>query len=220
MGFNSVWAAVLVSLAILFPVVDAVAQGSEFHKHVASGDLAKVRATIGAGKINLEKRDKRGDTAVIVAARTGNLKMLQLLVKSGAKINAFDRKRRDVLNIAITTKNPALARVALELGADPTLVTSVYDGSAVIYGSAKGAVEIVEMLLKAGAPVNRVNNLGWTALLEVAILGDGSEPYIRIAKMLIKAGANKTLADRDDKTPFDHATMRGHKKLASVLALP
>ncbi|KAG1649051.1 Fructosamine kinase FrlD [Nymphon striatum] len=124
---------------------------------------------------DLEAQNVQGDTAVITAARLGNLVAIEALVNAGADINALDRNKRDILNIAITTQNIDLARHALSLGADPTLVTSVYDGGAIIYGSAKGAVEIVEMLIAAGAPVNRVNNLGWTALLEVAILGDGSQ---------------------------------------------
>jgi len=140
-----------------------------------------------------------------------------MLVKQGANINALDRKKRDVLNIAISTRNPELARTALQVGIDPTMVTSVYDGGAIIYGSAKGAVEIVDMLLKAGAPVNRINNLGWTALLEVAILGDGSEKYVSIAKMLIQAGADKTIKDKEGRTPFDHAESREHAELARVL---
>lgn len=168
---------------------------------------------------DLEKVNAAGDTAVLVAARAGDLDALLALVQAGANVNAMDRKRRDVLNIAITTQNPALAELALSLGADPTMVTSVYDGAAIIYGSAKGAVEIVRMLTQAGAPVNRVNNLGWTALLEVAILGDGSKDYRDIAAMLIASGADPAIRDRDGRTAFDHAQAKGHAALARILSV-
>ena len=195
----------------------ALSSGNDIFNHIEKGNVTKMMELVKAKVITLEAKNSDGDTAVIVAARHGQLEMLRFLVKNGANINILDRRKRDVLNIAITTKNPELVRVALDLGSDPTLVTSVYDGGAIIYGSAKGAVEIVELLIKAGAPVNRVNNLGWTALLEVAILGDGSENYISIAEMLIKAGADKTITDKEGKTPFDHASSKGHVKLARIL---
>ena len=179
--------------------------------------IAELRLPVGTGCVSLEHRNAAGDTAVLSAARKGDLALLQRLVEAGADINALDPKKRDDLNIAITTRNPDLARKALSLGADPSLVTSVYDGGAVIYGSAKGAVEIVGMLIEAGAPVNRINNVGWTALLEVAILGDGSERYQKIARMLINAGADASIADRDQRKPFDHAVSRGHTELARIL---
>lgn len=212
----------VVALSLLFVGVlsySVMASDTDVFTYIKEGSVDKVSATLNNDGLNLEKRNLSGDTPVIVAARHGRLEILQLLVNAGANINALDRKKRDVLNIAITTRNPELARVALELGADPTLVTSVYDGGAIIYGSAKGAVEIVEMLIKAGAPLNRVNNLGWTPLLEVAILGNGSGKYISIANILIEAGADPSIPDRNGKTPFDHAKARGHDALAHILEL-
>lgn len=201
---------------VFFPYVVA-AQNDEVFKYIKRGSIEKLKLNLNSQAIDLEQRNLIGDTPVIVAARNGNLDILRLLVKHGANINALDRKKRDVLNIAITSRNPELARTALQLGADPTMVTSVYKGGAIIYGSAKGAVEIVDMLIKAGAPVNRVNRLGWSALLEVAILGDGSQAYVTIAGMLIKAGGDKTIRDRDGQTPYDHAKSRGYSQLAEVL---
>ncbi len=204
---------------LIGPILSAQAQsnGSDFFAAVKSGDVSRLMAVLSDQHPDLELRDARGDTALLMAARQNDLKIVELLTKRGANINAMDAKRRDVLNIAISNKNPELARLALNLGSDPTLVTSVYDGAAVIYGSAKGEVEIIQMLVKAGAPVNRVNNLGWTALLEVAILGDGTEPYVEIAKVLTQAGADRAVEDKDGKTAFDHAVARGHTALAKVL---
>jgi len=184
---------------------------------IPQATLAELEPILAAHD-NLEERNAAGDTAVIVAAREGRIDILEQLVQHGANINALDLKKRDVLNIAVTTRNPDLARVALKLGADATMVTSVYDGGAIIYASAKGATDIVKMLLEAGAPVNRVNNLGWTALLEVAILGSDTKPYHDIAMQLIAAGADKSITDNDGKSPFDHARAKGYTELAKLLA--
>ncbi len=132
----------------------------------------------------------------------------------------MNHKHRDILNIAISVRNPEIARLALQAGADPTLVTSVYQGSALIYATHQAQLEIIQMLITAGAPLNRVNNLGWTALLEAAILGDGSEDYASAVKLLLDAGADKSIVDKKGKTPLDHARDKGHQLLIELLDKP
>ncbi|SFJ96959.1 hypothetical protein SAMN04488518_101523 [Pseudovibrio ascidiaceicola] len=183
---------------------------------VEANDM-KALDQIAKGGASLDARDSSGDTAVIIAARRGDLELFEHLVNLGANINLMDAKKRDVLNIAISTNNPELARLALDLGIDPSMVTSVYEGSALIYGSHQGAVEIVSMLIDAGAPLDHVNNLGWTALLEATILGDGSEPYQIIVKKLVDAGADKTIADRNGALPISHARNKGHTAIVQLL---
>ena len=55
------------------------------------------------------------------------------------------------------------------MGPDP----SPYDGTALIAAAHLGHHEVVRALVEAGAPLDHVNNLGWTALIEAVILGDG-----------------------------------------------
>ena len=166
---------------------------------------------------DINRPNSSGDSPLISAARIGNLKVMDLLLKHGANINQLDAKKRDILNIAISHKNPDLARWALANGIDPTMVTSIYEGSALIYACHQGQVEIVSMLINAGAPLNRINNIGWTALLETTVLGDGSEKYQQITRLLVDVGADKTIADRNGKTPLDHAKERGHKEIVEIL---
>jgi uncharacterized protein len=64
---------------------------------------------------------------------------------------------------------------------------------------------------------NHVNNLGWTALLEAVILGDGSLPYQQIVQILLDAGARRDLADRDGVTALQHARRSGQAKIAPLL---
>ena len=66
--------------------------------------------------------------------------------------------------------------------------------------------------------MNHVNNLGWTALLEAVILGDGSPPYQEIVRILLGAGADRELADRDGLTALDHARAQGQDAVANLLA--
>jgi len=187
-------------------------------KALASADSEQVTALIVADKQLLEARDDAGNTALLLAARQGQVQLVARLLELGAKADVVNNRRRDVLNMAVTAGSPEIVRLALAAGADVSLVTSVYQGSALIYATHQGQLEIVELLIEAGAPLNRVNNLGWTALLEAAILGDGSERYVAIVTRLLAAGADPSIADKQGKTPLDHARLKGHSRLAAILA--
>jgi uncharacterized protein len=72
-------------------------------------------------------------------------------------------------------------------------------------------------LIRAGAPLDHVNNLGWTALIESIVLGDGGPRHVSTLKALVSAGANLDLADRSGATPLALARRRGFSEMASVL---
>ena len=76
---------------------------------------------------------------------------------------------------------------------------------------------MVRVLLDGGAPLDHVNNLGWTALLETVILGDGGPRHVAVLRMLVDAGANVGLADRQGRTPLDHARARGYTEMIALL---
>ncbi len=65
--------------------------------------------------------------------------------------------------------------------------------------------------------VDHVNNLGWTALLEAIMLGDGGQRHVEIVKLLIEAGADVNLADNDGVTPLRHARSRGYAPMVALL---
>ncbi|KAG1651739.1 Haloalkane dehalogenase [Nymphon striatum] len=158
-----------------------------------------------------------GDTPLMYAAKKGDLALFDLLVKAGADPNTRARNGRDILNIAVRTSNPDLARRALKAGTDPKAFTLRYKGSTLIFAADRGEVEIVKMLIAAGAPLDRVNSLGWTALLEATVLGDGGTAHQEIVKALLDAGANRDIGDRDGITPLEHAQKRGHTDMAKIL---
>jgi hypothetical protein len=96
-------------------------------------------------------------------------------------------------------------------------VTSPYDGTALIAAAHLGHVAVVRELIGASAPLDHVNNLGWTALLEAIILGDGGERHTRIVRDLVAAGASVDRADRDGTTPLAHAKRRGYRPIVEIL---
>ncbi|MFA7474818.1 MAG: ankyrin repeat domain-containing protein, partial [Castellaniella sp.] len=81
----------------------------------------------------------------------------------------------------------------------------------------RGHVETVRTLIAAGVEVDHVNRLGWTALLEAIILGNGGERHQRIVDLLLQAGADPDLADGEGVTPLRHARSRGYRKIEAAL---
>lgn len=185
-------------------------------KAVYDGDITQVRNHLNNG-FALGKMDGSRRTTLHIAAYQSHDEILKLLVDAGGDINALEYMRYDVITIAAVANDVELLKLALALGGHPSNVTSLYDGTALIAAAHLGHDQIVNELLKAGAPVDHVNNLEWTALLEAIILGDGSENYVRTVEYLLKHKADRNLADGNGITALQHAKSRGYERLVELL---
>jgi len=110
-----------------------------------------------------------------------------------------------------------VVKLTLAAGAD-LKSTNRYGGTGLIPACHYGHLETVKLLLTTKIDVNHVNNLGWTALLEAVILGDGGPAYIEIVRLLLAHGANPRIADRDGVTALQHARARNLAKIEQLLA--
>ena len=118
------------------------------------------------------------------------------LVQGGADPNALDAQRYDIVTIAAVKDDVAMVELALALGTRSGNVTSPYDGTALIAAAHLGHEGVVRELIAARAPLDHVNNLGWTALIEAVVLGDGGPRHVATVRALVEAGARTDLADR------------------------
>ncbi len=185
-------------------------------KAVAGGDRAEAGRLIAAGA-DVNMRDRVGRTPVMVAAHRRDLEMARLLVAAGADLNARDNQAYDVLTISGVLDDEAMVKFAIASGADTALVTSPYNGTALIASAHLGHDGVVRALIAGGAPVDHVNNLNWTALIEVIVLGDGGPRHVASAKALIDAGANVNLPDGSGATPLTLARRRGFAEIVKLL---
>ena len=96
-------------------------------------------------------------------------------------------------------------------------MTSRYDGTALIAAAHLGHAEIVKILIEAGAPLDHVNNLGWTALIESIVLGDGGPRHTETLRALVEAGADLKIPDRQGQTPLSLAQARGYAEMVDIL---
>ena len=182
------------------------------HRAAANGDVAEIKGTT-----NVDPRDGYGRTPLHVAAYRAQHAAMRALAAAGANPNALENDRYDIVTIAAVANDLPTLKVALELGASAKNVTSRYDGTALIAAAHLGHAEVVRTLIDAGAPLDHVNNLGWTALMESIVLGDGGPRHAQTLKALLDAGANPNLGDRSGTTPLAHARSRGYAAMVRLL---
>ena len=186
------------------------------HAAAWSGDLEKLRNLLGADA-DVSVRDSSGRTALHVAAFAGHDAIVRTLVEAGADPNALENDRYDIVTIAAVANDLELLETALSLGGDARNTTSPYDGTALIAAAHLGHGAVVDVLIAAGAPLDHINNLGWTALIEAVVLGDGGPRHVKTAKLLVEAGADRSIADRNGKTPLELAQERGYTEMIRTL---
>ena len=186
------------------------------HRAAWNGDAAEIGHLAKAGA-DVDERDPRGRTPAHVAAFASHDDALRALAEAGADMNALEGQAYDVVTIAAVADDPEFMSLAIELGNDPGLTTSPYRGTALIAAAHLGHVEVVRRLIAAGAPLDHVNNLGWTALMEAVVLGDGGPNHQEVVRLLLDAGADRAIADRDGVTPLSHARARGYVAMADLL---
>ena len=183
-----------------------------------TGDTATIRQLVEGGA-DINARDPTGRAPVHVAAFASSDDALRALAEAGADMNALDGSAYDVVTIAAVADDPGLMSLAIELGNDPGLVTSPYEGTALIAAAHLGHVDVVQRLIAAGAPLDHINNLHWTAVIEAVVLGDGRANHQAVLDALLAAGADRSLADRNGVTPLQHAQMRGFTEMTARLMM-
>jgi len=198
------------------PSATEAAAYSGLHAAAHQGDTAKIVRLVASGAA-LDATDARGRTPLHVATFARQREAIRALVKAGADINRLENDRYDAVTIASVADDEDTLRVLLQLGASAKQTTSRYDGTALIAAAHLGHDGVVGQLIAAGAPLDHVNNLHWTATIESIVLGDGGARHQATLKALIDAGANLQLADRSGQTPLALARSRGYSAMVAML---
>jgi ankyrin repeat protein len=205
-----------VATAQVGPRADEVAAFGPLHAAAQRGDVAAIKRALAQGA-PVNGREGHGRTAVHVATFARQRDAIRALAAAGADLGLLENDRYDAVTIASVADDEETLRVLLALGASAKLVTSRYDGTALIAAAHLGHDGVVRQLIAAGAPLDHVNNLHWTAVIESIVLGDGGPRHQATLKALIDAKANLQLADRSGRTPLALARERGYAAMEQML---
>jgi len=198
------------------PSAAEVVAYSGLHDAAQRGDVAAV-ARLAAEPAAREARDAHGRTPLHVATFARQRGAIKALLAAGADRAAFESGRYDAVTIAAVADDEKTLRLLLSMGASAKLVTSRYDGTALIAAAHLGHDGMVRQLIAAQAPLDHVNNLHWTALIEAVVLGDGGARHQATLRALLDAGASTQLADREGRTPLQLARARGYTTMVTML---
>jgi len=147
-----------------------------------------------------------GVTPLAAAAFKGNGRILDQLIANGADPNVMDTTGKAAMTYAAGRGFALIVRRLLEAGVDPRRAYG-NDLTALMWAAgsedgvgARAAMDVVEVLLSAGAPIDAVDNRGRTALMIAAELG-----HADIVDLLLGRGADRSIADKSGKRARDLA---------------
>lgn len=179
------------------------------------GDVAALARLIAAGA-PLDSTDDARRTPLLIAVEKDDLKAAELLINAGANINAQAANLDTPWLQAGALGRTDMLRLMIPRKPDFT-IRNRYGGNALIPACERAHVDTVKLLLTTGIDVNHINDLGWTGLLEIVILGDGGPRHIEVARLVLAAGADPNIADKEGVSPLAHAQRNGQKTIADMI---
>ncbi|MFZ4862876.1 ankyrin repeat domain-containing protein [Sphingobacterium sp. Mn56C] len=182
---------------------------------VEKGDLPFIQAHVDGKNVNL--RNSKDQTLLMMATYKNNTEMATFLIQAGADPNLQDDIQNSPFLYAAASGYLELVQLFLNHGARFD-VFNRYGGTGLIPAAEKGHIDVVRLLCTIkGFPINHVNRLGWTALMEAVVLGTGGEIHTEIVNTLLQAGADPNIPDAQHITALQHAQQRGFTSLVKLL---
>jgi ankyrin repeat protein len=189
--------------------------GEQLRRAAAAGNLAEVQRLISSGA-PLESRDGQGRSALLIAVDGNHIEIARALIRAGASVNTQADNRDTPWLLAGASGRSEIVAAMIPAGPDLS-IRNRYGGNALIPACERAHVETAKLLLTTRIDVNQVNNLGWTCLLEIVILGNGGPRHQEVAKLVLAAGADPNLGDKDAVRPLTHALRRGQREVAHLI---
>ena len=177
--------------------------------------FAAVKLLVGKGA-QVNQQDKRGGTALLMAARNGDVESLQLLLARGADPNVIwqegsvpPENGTNALDLACYSQNAAAVKLLLARG-----VNMDKQGRPLIFATMNGSLDIAQLLLAAGMPVNVADPLGFTPLIHATQTENTS---LELLKLLLAKGADPRAKARDGNTALSFAKRKGWAEAIALL---
>lgn len=155
---------------------------------IETGEADEVAALLAAGADPNECNGEDEDTALLIAAIEGRVRVAELLVAAGADVNHGDAAGYTPLMGAVCADSLAIVQLLLANGADVQRVCARSGATALHDAAAGNHLEIVRTLLAAGAPANMPENQDGNTPLMCAV--QALAP--RVVELLLQHGADAT----------------------------
>ena len=182
----------------------------------SSGNLEEVMRLVQSRPNIVHDRNLYQETPLHVAAMEGHVDVCTYLIDQGAHINSEDDCGNTPLALACSYHKPKVVEVLVGRGADPSLA-DVFESTPLMacITSHKDRHEVrlmMGLLLKHGASIDAQDGYRRTAL-HIAT----SRGKLDLMRLLLEAGADPTVKNRDGCCPKLVAITRGYPVCVKVL---
>lgn len=187
-------------------------------KAVENNDVGKVQEILLDTSYPINETNDKNETPLLIATHENYIDVAKLLIEAGADINQQDRIQDSAYLYAGAQGKTEILKHMIEHAEPNQKVYNRYGGNALIPAAEKGHLNNVKLLLADGkVDIDHQNNFGYTALIEVVALRDGSEVYQQIVQELLVYNANKELRDDSGRTALDYAKEKGNTNMIKML---
>jgi ankyrin repeat protein len=185
--------------------------GTPLHSAAVRRNEKIVELLISAGAdIEAETVTGKARALHLASAREKQLDMAALLIRHGARLDAYDGEGRTPLIVAVSSDNIEIVRLLLAVGADPQGLDGLYHESPLHWAAMDGKVEMAKLLLSKGANINiKAGPHGDTPLHYAAMVG-----RLEMVELLVKHGAAVNKRNDKGQTPLQRTR---HDNVKAVL---
>ncbi|MDQ7824928.1 MAG: ankyrin repeat domain-containing protein [Candidatus Eremiobacteraeota bacterium] len=183
------------------------------HDAVTKSDIGKVTEILAKDPRIVNEKNKEGLTPLHLAALEGNVVLLELLLKKGARINELDTGKTGNTALFLTARNGYLEATdfLLSMGADINIKGKV--GMSALFGAvASKKPEVIKLLVEKGADINAVTDQNVNVLELAAVYKD-----IPTAELLLSMGSDADVKNNAIKQLFLAAAEGGSKAVIETL---
>jgi ankyrin repeat protein len=197
---------------------------------VFEGDIAAVKRLLAAGA-DPSVVNNYGVDAIQLAADASNTELLRLLLKAGANPNSVNSDGETVLHLVARSGNLDAAKLLVNAGAQVNARERFGGQTPLMWATARRHPDLVQFLASKGADVNarsavrdysrvataesRAKQLDWGGF--TPLMYAARENCRECVPILLKHGADVTLADPGGMAPLSIALMNGTWDIAKRL---
>ena len=218
---------------------------TDLHRAISVNDTARAEALIRAGA-DVNATNRYGVTPLSLAAASGNVSLLDILVKSGANTKAADAALRDgrtLLMLAARTGNADAVTLLVAKGGSVNAAETRTGSTALMWAAVDNRPAAIRALVAAGADVNARSKVTAYPHTPPGVIGDALEEgssyvgqtvlpkggwtalmyaarqgSLDAARALAECGADLKAADEDGTPALTFAIINGHYDVAALLA--
>jgi ankyrin repeat protein len=169
---------------------------TRFYDAIRNNDLKSIRALLEG--VDVDARDGRGSTPLMLAAAIGSIEAMTLLLDAGADANA--RNDFGATPLIRAAGDPAKSRILIERGAGLNEQSKQGRTPLMMAARRDGNSDLVRLMLAKGADPKANDGRGNTALMMAAQMGD-----VETLRLLTAEGADVNAANEQGATPLGNA---------------